>query len=154
MKKILKRSLFSVSFLSLFILFAAVTFVQEVSGGGDKQDGSGGGEVWKAPESAKSLENPLEKFKGNAKITDLGKALFAQQCATCHGDSGEGDGAAARFLEKKPRDLTSSAVQSETDGEIFWKMENGNPPMPTFKEILTEKEMWMLVNYIRTFASE
>ena len=151
MEKILKRSLFSVSFLSLFILFAAVTFVEETSGGGDKQDGE---EVWKAPESAKSLENPLEKFKGNAKITDIGKSLFTKQCATCHGDSGEGDGAAARFLEKQPRDLTSSAVQIETDGEIFWKIENGNPPMPTFKEILTEKEMWMLVNYIRTFASE
>ncbi len=151
MEKILKRSLFSVSFLSLFILFAAVTFVEETSGGGDKQDG---GEVWKAPESAKSLENPLEKFKGNAKITDLGKSLFAKQCATCHGDSGEGDGPAARFLEKQPRDLTSSPVQSETDGEIFWKIDNGNPPMPTFKEVLTDKEKWMLVNYIRTFASE
>jgi Cytochrome C oxidase, cbb3-type, subunit III len=154
MEKILKRALFTVSFLSLIILFVAATFIQDSLEVGDIQDNSGDEEVWKAPDSAKTHKNPLEKFKGNAKITDLGKKLYAQQCATCHGDLGLGDGSSARFLEKQPRDLTSSPVQSETDGEIFWKIDNGNPPMPTFEEILTEKEMWMLVNYIRTFASE
>ncbi|MCH7724494.1 MAG: cytochrome c [Bacteroidetes bacterium] len=145
MEKILKRILFSVSFLSLFILFVAATF---------NVDDLGEGDDWKAPTLAIALENPLAKFKGNAKIISLGKTLYTQQCATCHGDSGLGDGASARFLEKHPRNLTTLEFQSQTDGEIFWKIDNGNSPMPTFKEILTEKQMWIVVNYLRTFASK
>ncbi len=145
MEKILKRTLFSVCFLSLFILFAAATY---------NENGLGEGDDWKAPTLAKTLENPLEKFKGNAKITGLGKSLYVQQCATCHGDTGIGDGSSARFLEKHPKNLTTSKFQSQTDGEIFWKIDNGKSPMPTFKEILTEKQMWIVVNYIRTLTSK
>jgi len=126
-------------------LFVAATFIE---------NGFGGGDDWKAPTSAKTLENPLAKFKSNAKITSLSKSLYTQQCATCHGDSGLGDGSSARFLEKHPRNLTTTEFQSQTDGEIFWKINNGNSPMPTFKDILTEKQMWMVVNYLRTFASK
>ena len=145
MQKILKRALFSVSFLSLFILFVAAKF---------NENGFGGGDDWKAPTSAKSLENPLEKFKGNAKMTSLGKSLYTQQCATCHGESGLGDGSSARFLQKHPRNLTTLEFQSQTDGEIFWKIDNGNSPMPAFNDMLTEKQMWIVVNYLRTFASK
>ncbi len=145
MQKILKRALFLVSFLSLFILFVAAKF---------NENGFGGGDDWKAPTSAKSLENPLEKFKGNAKMTSLGKSLYTQQCATCHGESGLGDGSSARFLQKHPRNLTTLEFQSQTDGEIFWKIDNGNSPMPAFNDMLTEKQMWIVVNYLRTFASK
>ncbi|MCH8034776.1 MAG: cytochrome c [Bacteroidetes bacterium] len=145
MQKILKRAMFSVSFLSLFVLFVAATI---------NENGFGGGDDWKAPASVKTLENPLAKFKGNAKITNLGKSLYTQQCATCHGDSGLGDGSSARYLQKYPRNLTTSEFQSQTDGEIFWKIVNGNSPMPTFKDILTEKQMWIVVNYLRTLASK
>jgi len=141
MQKILKRALFLVSFLSLFILFVAATF---------NENGFGGGDDWKAPTSAKTLENPLVKFKGNAKITNLGKSLYTQQCATCHGDSGLGDGSAARYLQKSPTNLTTKKFQSQTDGEIFWKIVNGNSPMPTFNDMLTEKKIWIVVNYLRT----
>ena len=145
MQKILKRALFSVSFLSLFILFVAAKF---------NENGFGGGDDWKAPTSAKSLENPLEKFKGNAKMTSLGKSLYTQQCATCHGDSGLGDGSAAKYLQKSPTNLTTKKFQSQTDGEIFWKIVNGNSPMPTFNDMLTEKQIWLVFNYRRTLASK
>ncbi len=145
MQKILKRALFLVSFLSLFILFVAAKF---------NENGFGGGDDWKAPTSAKTLENPLAKFKGNAKITNLGKSLYTQQCATCHGGSGIGDGSAARYLQKSPTNLTTKKFQSQTDGEIFWKIVNGNSPMPTFNDMLTEKQIWIVVNYLRTLASK
>ena len=141
MQKILKRALFLVSFLSLFILFVAAKL---------NENGFRGGEDWKAPTSAKTLENPLIKFKGNAKMINLGKSLYTQQCATCHGDSGLGDGSAAKYLQKSPTNLTTKKFQSQTDGEIFWKIVNGNSPMPTFNEMLTEKKIWIVVNYLRT----
>jgi len=64
MQKILKRALFLVSFLSLFILFVAAKF---------NENGFGGGDDWKALTSAKTLENPLAKFKGNAKMSRIDK---------------------------------------------------------------------------------
>src|SRR5512142_1549566 len=36
-----------------------------------------------------------------------GKRLFAQYCATCHGDEGKGDGQNASNLNPPPPDLTS-----------------------------------------------
>ncbi len=105
---------------------------------------------WKAPETAKSIKNP---FKGDPKVIEAGKKLFAQQCATCHGNSGKGDGPAGKYLGKKLPDFTSETFQQQTDGEIFWKISNGNAPMPTFKEILTEEQRWQVVNFIRTLSS-
>ena len=141
MQKILKRALFSVSFLSLFILFVATKF---------NENGFGEGDDWKAPALAINLENPLIKFKGNAKMINLGKSLYTQQCATCHGDSGLGEGSAAKYLQKSPTNLTTKKFQSQTDGEIFWKIINGNSPMPTFSEMLTENKIWIVVNYLRS----
>jgi len=48
----------------------------------------------------------LAVAQGNA---EKGKALFAQNCAACHGTAGKGDGAAAAALNPKPRDLTDKA---------------------------------------------
>ncbi len=64
MQKILIRALFSVSSLSLFILFGEATF---------NENGFRGGDDWKALTSAKTLENPLAKFKGNAKMSRIDK---------------------------------------------------------------------------------
>ncbi|NJN06107.1 MAG: cytochrome c [Rhodobacteraceae bacterium] len=35
-----------------------------------------------------------------------GRAFFAENCVSCHGDSGKGDGPAVAGLAKKPTDLT------------------------------------------------
>lgn len=98
---------------------------------------------WKAPPEAKNQKNP-EKGIGNAKKTT------ETNCVSCHGPAGKGDGAAAAALPPpKPADWTSAKVQSQTDGEIFWKMSNGRGAMPPWKH-LPEKERWEIVNYIRT----
>lgn len=41
-------------------------------------------------------------------VESQGKALFAQYCATCHGDEGKGDGQNASNLNPAPPDLTMS----------------------------------------------
>src|SRR5215470_1810673 len=83
------------------------------------------GSDWKAPADAKNTKNPLA-----AKKTDA-KKLAEQNCATCHGPGGKGDGPAAAALPPpKPADWTSAKVASETDGEIFWKISNGRGAMP------------------------
>jgi len=42
---------------------------------------------------------------GDTPIALSGKQLFAEHCAACHGDNGNGNGMAARFLFPKPRDF-------------------------------------------------
>lgn len=98
---------------------------------------------WKAPADAKNMKNPV-KGVGTAKKS------VETNCASCHGAGGKGDGPAAAALPPpKPADWTSAKVQSQSDGELFWKITNGRGAMPPWKH-LPEKERWSIVNYIRT----
>ncbi len=45
--------------------------------------------------------------------TDRGKELFAEYCASCHGDLGKGDGPVARTLKDPPTDLTSLTARNQ-----------------------------------------
>ena len=102
--------------------------------------------TWTAPASANSLKNP---YAGNTTATAEGKTLYKQFCAICHGDKGKGDGLAGMSLKPRPANFTKTAVQSQTDGAIFWKMTEGRPPMASYKTVFTEQQRWQLVNYIR-----
>ena len=97
---------------------------------------------WQAPAAEKGKKSP----GGNA---GNGKKLAETNCASCHGNSGKGDGPAAAALNPKPADWTSAKVQGESDGEIFWKISNGRGPMPPWKH-LSEKDRWDLVSHIRS----
>jgi len=101
---------------------------------------------WVAPEADKAKKNPLPDDK---KVVEQGEKLAKINCVSCHGAKGKGDGVAAAALNPKPADWTSSHVQSETDGELFWKISNGRGPMPPWKH-LPENDRWALVRYIRS----
>jgi|GEM_PF-488848 len=101
---------------------------------------------WVAPKSADAVKNPL---KGDDAATATGQQLFSTICFVCHGNQGKGDGINAASLAKKPANLTSAKVQRQSDGAIFWKISEGNPPMLTFKASLSEEQRWSLVNYVR-----
>jgi mono/diheme cytochrome c family protein len=112
------------------------------------------GSDWKAPADAKSTKNPLAAKKSDAKLLADAKKLAEQNCATCHGPGGKGDGPAAAALPPpKPADWTSAKLAAETDGELFWKMSNGRGAMPPWKH-LPEDQRWSLVNYIRSLQAK
>jgi mono/diheme cytochrome c family protein len=86
-----------------------------------------------------------------------GRELFSINCQQCHGATGEGNGPIAAFLINfKPANLTSTVVQSKSDGSIFLTISNGlEGRMPPLNENLTVSERWDVVNYVRTLkASE
>lgn len=101
---------------------------------------------WVAPQSANALKNPVQRDQA---AIAMGKTLFTAICFVCHGNEGKGDGINAANLERKPADLTSRLVQRQSDGALFWKISEGNPPMLTFKESLTEEQRWQLVHFLR-----
>jgi mono/diheme cytochrome c family protein len=101
---------------------------------------------WVAPATEKEKKNPLP---ADEKSIAQGEKVAKTNCVACHGATGKGDGAAAGALNPKPADWTSSRVQEETDGELFWKISNGRGPMPPWKH-LPENDRWAVVRYIRS----
>ncbi|HET9491580.1 MAG TPA: cytochrome c [Methylomirabilota bacterium] len=123
-------------------MVAAVTVVTGAGVGGALAQGE-----WKAPASAKAMKNPVKGVGSAKKNIDT-------NCVPCHGPGGKGNGPAAAALPPpKPADWTSQKVQSEADGELFWKISNGRGAMPPWKH-LPEKDRWEIVNYIRTLKGK
>jgi mono/diheme cytochrome c family protein len=123
--------------LRLFVLLALVLFAGERAT--DAQ------EKWEVPPEAKLRTNPLPI---SAEVIARGQNLYrVRGCAHCHGAAGDGSGAPA--LVPQPAELRSVTVQSQTDGELFWKIHSGRGQMPP-NFILSEDELWALVHFVRT----
>ena len=110
--------------------------------------------VWTATARAARKENPVP---ADAKSLAQGKLLYVAGCMPCHGSTGKGDGPAAATLERKgvhvhPGILSDPKMWQQTDGAIFWKLTEGNTPMPAWAETLSEEQRWSVVNYVRTLA--
>jgi mono/diheme cytochrome c family protein len=101
---------------------------------------------WVVPDAEKAKKNPLPADK---KVIEQGEKVAKVNCASCHGAKGKGDGAAAAALNPKPADWTSAKVQSESDGELFYKISNGRGPMPPWKH-LPENDRWAVIRYLRS----
>jgi mono/diheme cytochrome c family protein len=97
----------------------------------------------------KEAKNPLA---GTALNIENGKEAFSHYCAACHGLDGQNTGVpfGDRMSPPVPM-LTSTDVQSYMDGQLKWIIDNGISPsgMPGAKGILTDKEIWSIVAYIR-----
>jgi mono/diheme cytochrome c family protein len=104
---------------------------------------------WLAPEKASKRKNPIP---GNSASIQRGKDLFILNCASCHGKGAEGNGSAAAVLTPKPANLKKMSG-THPDGDLAWKIENGRGPMPAWKNILSQDQIWDLVNYIQSLSA-
>ncbi|MEO8854590.1 MAG: cytochrome c [Ginsengibacter sp.] len=104
--------------------------------------------AWPVPAADKAKKNPVPS---NAESIKAGKELWSMNCKSCHGSKGLGDGSKAAQLKTEPGDFSLAAFQSQTDGEIFYKLSTGRDDMPASKKKLPDEEdRWNLVNFIRT----
>jgi mono/diheme cytochrome c family protein len=87
----------------------------------------------------------------------FGYRLYQANCASCHGDTGRGDGIAAMSLEVKPRDFTTEPfryISSDdgvaTDADLVQTIRMGrvNGEMPA-GPWFTDEEVLELARYIR-----
>lgn len=94
-------------------------------------------------------------------LLSLGKAIYARECAACHGADGRGKGTAAALLDIKPRDfvaakyrLVSTWERLPTDEDLFNTITRGIPgtAMPSWQH-LPEHQRWALVHHIKSFAA-
>jgi mono/diheme cytochrome c family protein len=103
-----------------------------------------------------SLQNPVAPA---AASVEAGAKLYARFCANCHGASGRGNGrlaAGTAMYGKRPSDLVDDEWQhGSTDGEVFLAIRDGIAPdfqMDAFGKVMSEEDVWNVVNYIRTLA--
>lgn len=105
---------------------------------------------WVVPEEFKSLRNPMQPTESNLQAA---RALYSNECTQCHGDRGKGDGPEARSHFPLPADLSDATRMSTvTDGAIFYQISEGRRPMPSFKNRMTQDQLWQLVLLVRSFA--
>jgi len=82
-----------------------------------------------------------------------GRQLFLKDCAVCHGSEGRGDGVAT--LPVRPDDLGKIAPPPVfPDGVVAYRIINGVKMMPAFKSVLSENEIWDLLNFIRSLKKQ
>jgi high-affinity iron transporter len=84
-----------------------------------------------------------------------GKKLFSRNCAACHGTAGKGDGSGGAKLNPKPSDLTDAEWKhGSSPTEIFTVIHDGvrDTGMKGYASRLTEREIWDLVNYVRSLS--
>jgi mono/diheme cytochrome c family protein len=90
---------------------------------------------------------------GSALAAD-GAAIYASQCAFCHGVSGKGDGPAAVALKPPPRDLSTAEYWKSVNPEMLAIIiANGKPgtAMLPFRDRLTAEEIAALVEHLKKF---
>ncbi|MBI4312989.1 MAG: cytochrome c [Chloroflexi bacterium] len=122
--------------------------------------------------------NPLPDTRT---VRDQGAALFARNCAVCHGERGDGKPEGGRAIipavftaagALPPADLMAPATRARTDGALFAIITHGlgvvpmpadakDPEaykaltnMPAWRKLLTPDQRWALVRHIRALQGQ
>ena len=110
------------------------------------------------------LPVPEEFVKATPESIQHGEAIFAKNCANCHGPKGLGNGPQVndpKFINEdgtraSPRNLTSGVYKGGgSKAELYRRILLGIPgtPMPASKE-LTETEVQDLINFVQSLADD
>lgn len=89
----------------------------------------------------------VNPYAAQQEAADAGMHLFHDNCAKCHGESGEG-----RY--NRPG-LRNERVVHATDGDLAWILKNGEPwkGMPSWSS-LPEQQRWQIITYIRSIQTD
>ena len=103
---------------------------------------------WVVPDDKKKITAP---FKFDSEHQKKGEEIYNKTCVSCHGHPGQGDFAK---LNPIPKDPASKEYQTNTDGDLFFKISEGRVLMPSFKNTLKAVDIWDLISYVRTFNKD
>ncbi len=104
------------------------------------------------PEPYRSMRDPLPN---TAATLQRGARVYRQNCEACHGPQGEGDGPVGEQLNPAPANLAllERTRMGQSDGYLYWSIAEGGQQfgtaMPPFKDSLSPKETWAVVDYLR-----
>jgi hypothetical protein len=107
------------------------------------------GQEWTVPPDKKGK---LSTFKFSEASRKTGEQLYNINCKSCHGTPGMGNFQAN--LKPPPPDPATEMFQSNTDGELFFKVSSGRGPMPSFKNSLSSSDLWNIISWLRTLKKD
>lgn len=116
---------------------------------------------WEATVDRFALPDTLHSPFGDGEDqVKLGQTIFGINCQPCHGPEGKGGGPVtqndpaqniARFPVPAPMLSGPGAITPiRSDGYIYGTIRNGGAVMPAHAVMLTDKERWSVVSYIRS----
>ncbi len=76
-----------------------------------------------------------------------GEKLYQTYCFQCHGDNADGKGIMAKQLSTAPANLIN--LNGRPEGVNAFRITEGGPVMPAWKNVLSEKEIWQLARFIK-----
>ena len=111
------------------------------------------------------VEIPASRpFEPSGESAEAGRKVYErEECNTCHGDEGEGDGPDAEGMTDdwdRPifmLDWSMGVFKNGTrDQDLYRGIVTGmnGTPMEAYREDLSEKERWQLVDFIRSLQSQ
>jgi mono/diheme cytochrome c family protein len=104
--------------------------------------------TWTVPDDKKGR---LSDVAFTDEMRKSGEQVYLINCKSCHGDPGKNN---VSKLVPPPPDPASPEMQNDSDGEIYYKIQEGRGPMPAFKNALTSAEIWQVIAYIRSFNKD
>ena len=143
-------------------LAAAILVLGACSGEvGERPAGTPAAKAAAAPLSWTHFDVP-EPPAMTAELAAAGRQVFAENCASCHGDSGAADGVCAAFLAPQPRDFTTGVyrfkttpgAEMPTDEDLFRTVSLGihSTGMPPWQYLLSVEDRWALVAHLKTLS--
>lgn len=108
--------------------------------------GTGAMTHWMAPADEAAKQNPVPASPDSIQ---QGKQLFRLNCIPCHGVKADGAGIGANMFHPGPSNLLAMSG-THPDGDFAYKIRNGRRAMPAWINVLDEKQIWHLVNYIQS----
>ena len=101
---------------------------------------------------ASTATNPLGKDPAAVRA---GLGHFREMCVTCHGAPGVDPSEIGEGLNPPAPDLTLQRVQSRSDGELYWIVQNGirMSGMPAFGASHKDRQIWEIVAFLRHLPS-
>ncbi|MEE9166637.1 MAG: c-type cytochrome [Candidatus Neomarinimicrobiota bacterium] len=92
---------------------------------------------------------------------DLGKNVYEQHCAICHGENGDGNGKEAHRFRTKPTDLTRGEYKFKStypgslpfSSDLYRSVTEGVRGTGMLGQIhLTDEERWAVVEHMKSFS--
>lgn len=98
---------------------------------------------------AATWRNPLPATPATR---ELGRRYYGYYCRHCHGEDGRGHTPVGDSYNPRPTDLTTPAVQSLVDGELYRRMLTGVGHSPVMAATVAPERRWYVVSFVRSLA--
>jgi class 3 adenylate cyclase/mono/diheme cytochrome c family protein len=105
---------------------------------------------WLAPITETNQQNPIPS---TYESRQQGARIFQENCSTCHGENADGNGVAGLNFKIQPANLRAIAG-THKEGEFAYKIREGRGDMPGWELVLTDTDIWNLINYLKTLDEE